>query len=54
MANHVFEIFEKIIEFSKKHKIRKKKEKFGTQYLKTHGHRVISKMVFHPQLDIKF
>ena len=36
-------------------KNKKKNYKFGTKYLKTNVHRVISKMVFpHPQLDIKF
>ena len=34
---------------------KKKKTTFGTKYLKTHVHRVISKIVFpKPQLDIKF
>ena len=34
---------------------RQKKTTFGTKYLKTHVHRVISKIVFPtPQLDIKF
>ena len=33
----------------------KKKTTFGTKYLKTHVHRVISKIVFpKPKLDIKF
>ena len=36
-------------------KNKKKKDDFGTNYLKTHVHIVISKIVFpHPQLDIKF
>ena len=51
-----FEIFEKIVEFSKHHYRRdKKKTTFGTKYLKTHVNMVISKMMLpQPQLDIKF
>ena len=55
-AKKVFEIFEKTDDFSKHHAIIEiENDKFGTKYLKTHLHRVISKIVFpHPQLDIKF
>ena len=36
-------------------KNRKKKDNFGSKYLKINLHRVILRMVFpHPQLDIKF
>ena len=54
-----FSIANNFVFFSKKRinstKNKNKSDIFGTKYLKTHLHRVISKMVFpHPQLDIKF
>ena len=53
-AKKIFKISKKTDEFSKQC-IEIENEKYGTKYLKTHVHIVISKMVFfHQQLDIKF
>ena len=45
----------KLMNFQNTTSYAKKKTTFGIKYLKTHVHRVISKIVFSkPQLDIKF
>ena len=52
-ANKVFEIKKKQMHFQNSARnARKKSDKFGRKYRKTHVHRVISKIVFaQPQLD---